>query len=96
MTVKTDLERLLSAYKRSGGKQWRAEQSRKIAAFVRSSGVPLHGIGKAHVIAHYKRLRAAGRTHKTIMAHYYAIRALYSALGRTYDPPRPEGKLNGW
>lgn len=93
MTIKKDLERVLSAYKRSGGKHWRAEQSRKIAAFVRLTGVPLHGIGKAHVIAHYKRLRNAGRTHKTIMSHYYAIRALYSALGRPYDPPRPHEDL---
>ena len=85
-----DLEKLLSTYKRTGGKRWRSEQASKIKSFVKGcGGVPLHGIGKAHVIKHYKKLREQNRTNKTIMAHFYAISALYEALGRNYEPPRP-------
>jgi hypothetical protein len=84
---KTD--RLLSLYKRKGGKENRAEQVTRIKAVLRHAHVnDPYQLGNKQVIDFYKYLRSKNTSERTIYYYYLALRVLYELLGRK-EPPKP-------
>jgi hypothetical protein len=84
---KTD--RLLSLYKRKGGKENRAEQVTRIKAVLRHAHVSdPYQLGNKQIISFYKYLREKKTAPRTIYYYYLAICVLYELLGRK-EPPKP-------
>lgn len=77
----------LHQHARKGGKQHRKRQIQRVWRFLRWTGVPAHNVSRRHVHEFY---RSQCRSQTTARDYYYAIRLLWSALGRSGEPPRPE------
>jgi hypothetical protein len=81
------LEKLMSGYKRHGGKSNRAEQVAKIRTAMQWLGITHPKQFTNHlVIKFYKHLRNEKRADKTIYNYYLSFKQLYQVLGRESVP----------
>jgi hypothetical protein len=81
------LEKLMSDYKRRGGKANRREQVAKIRHAMNYLGLTHPAqFSNHHIIKWYKQLRSEAKAEKTIYNYYLAFRQLYDALGRARPP----------
>lgn len=90
MSLEREVAELMRAWARKGGKKNRRVQLKRLLMFAReldaTPGGPrsLGEVGRRQAIRWYRSLERKGRSRTTVGAHAYALRALWSRLGR--DP----------
>jgi hypothetical protein len=90
LTLEHEVAELMRPWARKGGKKNRKVQIKRLLMFARNldatPGGPrnLGEVGRRQAIRWYRSLEHVGRSPATVTAHAYALRALWSRLGR--DP----------
>ena len=90
MSLEREVAELMRPWARKGGKKNRQVQVKRLLMFARDlDAIPggprtLGEVGRRQAIRWYRSLERAGRSPATVGAHAYALRALWSRLGR--DP----------
>lgn len=94
MSFYRDVESVIHAYVRKGGKDNRRQQARRMLSFAshcQNLGVRHAGeVGRRHVIEYWKSLRVDALSERTIYSHYLALRELWKLLRRLDLPPMPK------
>lgn len=90
MSLEREVAELMHSWARKGGKKNRQVQVKRLLMFARDlDAIPggprsLGEVGRRQAIRWYRSLEHSGRSPTTVSAHAYALRALWSRLGR--DP----------
>ena len=94
MKLQQQIEILVRAYVRKGGKDNRRQQRGRMMAFAAhaeaAGAFEMSQVGGAHVVNYWRALRASGGlADATLYSHWLAIRELWHLAGKPGEPPRP-------